>query len=426
MPHSPGQDHVLFDGSISEIFASVRDYAHGMVDHPSAEKSWKLACEILHATRRIQDLIGQLRLLRVELCPQELDSNASVGFTCPTAFSQAPVLSSVQRTSEAESQQVWELHQNSRNMQGKRHGSEVASTVRSLGLASYQAGDLEEAQKHFEESLQMTRSLHGDGDHPDIVETLCVLAFVTFQAGHLQEGQKHLEEFFRMSGCLNGNDHPDTTLTLQELGLLTQEVLHLVIPDAGDLKQAQKHLEESLRMTRCLYGDTDHPDIAATMAVLSLVAQEAGDLEQAHRHLEESLQMTRSLQGNRDHRDIAVKLRELGLLTERVGDVEQAQRHLEESLRMCRSLNGEKDHPDTVEALRHLALVMCREHGTLFGWRDDGDLQQAQKHLVESLRMTRSLHGSGDDPDIAMTLRYLAWLAEEVGDPQEAQKCLNQ
>ena len=96
---------IIFLGRhISKIFEEVRDCAHymAMVVHPRAEESWKLACEIPQATRRIQDLIRQLELLRVELCPRELDSNASVGFTCPTAFSQVSVLSSVQRTSETD------------------------------------------------------------------------------------------------------------------------------------------------------------------------------------------------------------------------------------------------------------------------------------------------------------------------------------
>ena len=62
-------------------------------------------------------------------------------------------------------------------------------------------------------------------------------------------------------------------------------------------------LEESLRMMRSLLGDTDHPNMAATLSALGKLYLQAGDIAKAKENLEESLRMTQSLISGTCHPD---------------------------------------------------------------------------------------------------------------------------
>ena len=87
-----------------------------------------------------------------------------------------------------------------------------------LGQVSRQAGDLQQAKQHFDESLRMARSLHGDRDHPGIAATLHALGQVRRQAGDLQQAKQHFDE-----RSLHGDrDHPGIAATLHALGQVSQ------------------------------------------------------------------------------------------------------------------------------------------------------------------------------------------------------------
>eukprot|EP00438_Fugacium_kawagutii_P032305 Skav208263 [mRNA] locus=scaffold188:116403:118259:+ [translate_table: standard] len=91
--------------------------------------------------------------------------------------------------------------------------ADIAETLHETGLASWEAGDLERAKQHLEESLQMYRSLDDDSAYNSIVPSL------------------NLEESLQ----INRNRH--IAATLHELSVVSWE--------AGDLEGAKQHFEES-------------------------------------------------------------------------------------------------------------------------------------------------------------------------------------
>ena len=367
-----------------------------MLVHPSALESWELAFKTLFATRRIQDLIGHLELLRVELCPQELDSNASVGFTRPTAFShsQAPFLGSVTAPTSNQEAEILEPPQppvggeetdlqklQSKLLEFRNRGDkvdpEIAKTLHDLGVVCRDSGDLEEAKKYLEESLRMNRSLYGGKDRLEIAHTLKELYAACCDSGDHEQALKHGEECNRMFRSLQlSRDPRDICTTLHELGdMVSQDT-----PDSRkrpeDFRQEKKDLEESLQMHRSLHGDRDHRDILETLFELGKTSRYVGDFEHAKKYLEEFMRMNRSLNGDTDRNSIAA-LEELGFVSRDSGELEEAKKHFEESLGMHCSLENKEDTLPMAQAMYELGLI-CR---------DSGDLHSAIKHIQESFRI---------------------------------------
>ena len=81
-----------------------------------------------------------------------------------------------------------------RSLHGDRDHPEIAAILYALGQVSLQAGDLQQAKQHLDESLRMKRSLHGDRDHPGIAAILHALCQVSLQAGDLQQAKQYFDE----------------------------------------------------------------------------------------------------------------------------------------------------------------------------------------------------------------------------------------
>ena len=135
-----------------------------------------------------------------------------------------------------------------------------------VGRVNRQAGDLEQAKMHLEESLRMERSLHGHAEHCDVAFLLYEVGRVNWQAGDLEQAKMHLEESLRMHRSLyRWKDNPGTAATLHALGLLCRQT--------GDLMRAKQQLQESLRIQRSLGRDSTNPDMAATMDALGGISR---------------------------------------------------------------------------------------------------------------------------------------------------------
>eukprot|EP00438_Fugacium_kawagutii_P032069 Skav215822 [mRNA] locus=scaffold3449:216288:216701:- [translate_table: standard] len=98
--------------------------------------------------------------------------------------------------------------------------SDIARALHELGEVKWDAGDLRQAKRLFEESLQISRSLHA-GD-PPIAATLHALGQMSLDAGHLKLAKQQLEECLQLRQEIHGvwQAHPETATTLHDLGLV--------------------------------------------------------------------------------------------------------------------------------------------------------------------------------------------------------------
>ena len=174
------------------------------------------------------------------------------------------------------------------------------------------------------------------------------------------------------------------------------------LENQGNSAAAEATLRKALDLQRHLFKGAN-ADTARTLQVLAWVVQER-DPNTALPLMQEAVAMQRTLWGSQPYPEYADALNDLGLLFRDQGDYDQSERLLRESLAMQRRLHAER-HPELALSLNNLALVLQRK----------GDLAGAEATYREALDMRRELLGP-THPDVANSLSNLAFVLEERGE----------
>ena len=165
-----------------------------------------------------------------------------------------------------------------------------------------------------------------------------------------------------------GDNHPDTAISLNNLGTL--------FDNQGDLVQSQSYYEQALAVWKQNYGER-HPMVASALVNLAAVEHAQGKLEESRRLYETALAINREIVGPR-HPDVALALGGLGLLSWDQLDYPTARRHWDQSLAISQASLG-KEHPATATALARMSSVDTAEKKWI----------AAAKHLDAARRIMR-------------------------------------
>jgi tetratricopeptide (TPR) repeat protein len=171
---------------------------------------------------------------------------------------------------------------------------------------------------------------------------------------------------------------------------------------AGQFADAERTLRDALAIQERLYKGTN-PDTARTLGQLAWAVRER-DLNEAIPLMQRAVAMQRKLWGNEPYPDYADALNDFGLLLRDQGDYDQSEKMLQESLAMYRRLLGDR-HPLLGNALNNLALVQELK----------GDLVTAESTFRQALALKRETLGEVH-PDFAGTLTNLAVVIHDRGD----------
>ncbi len=210
------------------------------------------------------------------------------------------------------------------------------------------------------------------------------------------EAEKAYREAIALQSSLPPDRRDDAALARSYYGLGNE------LENQGDFVGAEATLRKALDLQRHLFKGAN-ADTARTLQVLAWVVQER-DPKTALPLMQEAVAMQRTLWGSQPYPDYADALNDLGLLCRDQGDYEQSERLLRESLAMQRRLHAER-HPELALSLNNLALVLQRK----------GDLAGAEANYREALDMRRELLGP-THPDVANSLSNLAFVLEERGE----------
>jgi tetratricopeptide (TPR) repeat protein len=181
--------------------------------------------------------------------------------------------------------------------------------------------------------------------------------------------------------------------------------------NAGQYADAERTLRDALALQQRLFNGAN-ADTARTLEELARAVQEH-DLNEAIPLMESAVAMQRKLWGAEPYPDYADALNDLGLLLRDQGDYDQSEKLLQESLAMYRRLLGDK-HPYVATALNNLGLVQHRK----------GNLAEAESTFRQALAMQRELLGEVH-PDVALTLTNLAYVIHDTGDAEGALQVLS-
>jgi len=200
------------------------------------------------------------------------------------------------------------------------------------------------------EVLQIaTDSIEKDFDNqPEIAADLNTTIGLTFLSiGQIESAEQHLTEALEIRKSLFGLAHHETAMSLNNFGKLVQA--------KGDLKRAETLFRQSLAILRRVRG-ADVLDVASVLGNLGYLLMLEAKYEEAKDTHQEELQILRDRLGE-NHSEFARTLSNLANVFSVTGDKQTAETMHRKALAVAQKFYG-GEHPDVVLAMLHLAITI--------------------------------------------------------------------
>ncbi|KAJ7732343.1 hypothetical protein DFH07DRAFT_990867 [Mycena maculata] len=197
-----------------------------------------------------------------------------------------------------------------------------------------------------------------------------------------------------------GEDHPDTLLTMGDLG---NTYCFL-----GELKKAKEFQFLVLEKRRTVLGE-DHPNTLTTMGNLAITYKTLGQLKEAEKLEVVVLEKQRKIL-EEDHTDTLSTMGNLAVTYKHLGQLKMAEKLEVVVLEKRKKILGE-DHPGTLRMMGNLASTYC----------EMSQLKEAEELAAVVLAKQQRILGE-DHPDMLQTMGNLANIYHEMGQLKEAQE----
>ena len=153
-------------------------------------------------------------------------------------------------------------------------------------------GNFIQAKPFYERALAIREQVLG-AEHPDTALSLNNLGYLLRAMGDLARARPYYERALAIHEQVLGSEHPDTATSLNNMGYLLQEM--------GDLAGAKPYYERALVIRKQVLG-ADHPDTATSLNNIGYLLQAMGDLAGAKPYYERALAIRREGLGGRASR----------------------------------------------------------------------------------------------------------------------------
>jgi tetratricopeptide (TPR) repeat protein len=267
---------------------------------------------------------------------------------------------------------AWQPHLRAVTEEAQARGDERgAQLCNVLAMHLWQVGDYIGARFYCERALAIREKVLGE-EHPDTALSLNNLGHLLHLLDELTGARSYLERALAISEKTVGEEHDLTALCLNNLGYLLQV--------QGDLAGARPCHERALAIRKKVLGE-EHPETAQSLSNLGYIHYIQGDLDGTRLYLERALAIRQKVLG-RDHPDTVFILQNLGELLYAQGDLVKAQETFEQVLAIRREMLG-KEHPDTARTLSYLGAVR----------QDQGNLIEARGYYEQALKIYKARLG---------------------------------
>ena len=237
---------------------------------------------------------------------------------------------------------------------------------RILGLALMALGEVDEAEAHFTDVLELSRKLFGE-NHPDVGRAHQNLGATLYAGGKLSKALPHLERALAIFEQVHGSKHPRVAAMLGNLGALRD--------DLGWHDEARELFERALEIMEASEG-TGSTERIGLRGNLAEALRHAGEYDAAVEHLRKAVALVEDAHGpaHPDHVDLLTRL---GNTLVEAGHIDEARETLEraEGLRAHLPPEAALISADTARALGRLlnqqgrnarALPLLREAISLY------------------------------------------------------------
>jgi tetratricopeptide (TPR) repeat protein len=279
----------------------------------------------------------------------------------------------------------------------------AARLANELGYYLDVVSDYEGARSYYRQALAINRRVLGE-EHPDTTVSLNNLGSLLQVMGDFPTARSLFEQALKSRRKVLGGEHPDTAISHNNLGYLLQTM--------GDYVGARKYFEQALEINRKLLGE-EHPLTTHSLNNMGFVLQAMKDYEGSKHYYQEALRVRKKVLG-KEHPDTAVSLNNMGYLLQAMGNYRRARTYYEDALAINRKVSGE-NHPGTAASLNNLGYLL----------KSRGDLVGARPYYEQALSIRRKVLGD-EHPDTATSLTNMGNLLLATGDHLEAQDCFEQ
>ena len=216
-----------------------------------------------------------------------------------------------------------------------------------LGRLCVRREEFEQAQVHFQRSLEESREVFGP-QHVFVAHNLLGMASVHRGLGRLEQTEELLREALEL---VSDQDRPLARLIRLELAFL----LH----DRGDLDGAEEHYRALVEENVLALGE-HHKTTAIYRGNLATLLMDRGEFDEAVALLEVAIATYREAAPAGSH--LAIALRNLSICLTRSGQYTEALAHGREALELASSVYGEGSsmHEAALRALRSTELEAAR------------------------------------------------------------------
>ena len=258
-------------------------------------------------------------------------------------------------------------------------------------------GEYAKAEPLYQEALRIRQKVLGP-EHPDTALSLNNLGTLYQDMGEYAKAEPLYQEALRIRQKVLGPEHPDTAESLNNLAALYWAM--------GEYAKAEPLYQEALRIRQKALG-SEHPDTAASLNNLAVLYWAMGEYAKAEPLLQEALRIWQKALGP-EHPYTAQSLDNLGSLYQSMGEYAKAEPLYQEALRIRQKVLR-PEHPNTAQSLGNL--------GSLY--QDMGEYAKAEPLYQEALRIYQKVLGL-EHPYTATGLDNLALLEFDLGRIDEA------
>ena len=237
-----------------------------------------------------------------------------------------------------------------------------------LGNLAHQRGDHGEAQRRYEQSLEIAERI---GDQFTMAKNYHGLGLLAQDSGDDKEAQRRYEQSLEIAERLD--DQTGMSSVNHQLGMLAQ--------GRRDYAEAQRRYEQSLEIKERI---GDQSGMSKTYHQLGVLAQDRRDYAEAQRRYGQSLEIKERLG---DQSGMSKTYHQLGVLAQDRRDYAEAQRRYEQSLEIDERLGDQPGMAISFAALGSLAA-------------EYGDLSEAEHRYGQSIAIQERL---GDSIELAKT-----------------------
>ena len=277
----------------------------------------------------------------------------------------------------------------------------VNAEIRSLIGSTYMSlGQLDEAEPHLVEALDIRRSVLGERDErdPDILISVSEMGDLLYKQGKSVEAMTYYREALDGRRGVLGNQDPMTLESISNMG----DVLHQL----SRWEEAMPYYAEALKGYRRVYGE-EHSNTLAAIGNMGVLLNALGRRDEAIPFYEQALEAKRRTLGN-EHPQTLGSIGNMGILLAQQSRFNEAMPYFLESLELQRRVHG-NEHSDTLSALSnmgHLLLILDK-------W------EEAMVYLREGLETSRRVHGD-EHPNTLQLITNMGDLLYREGNYDEA------